>query len=145
MDTYPNPAAPVPPIRQLKTNRGLLKYILLSIITLGIYSIVFYYCVAEDVNAIASRYDGKKTMNYALLFFIFSWLTCGIGVLVWNHRISNRIGNELRRRNFDYTFGAGTYWGWGILGSFIIVGPFIYMYKLCASMNKLAESYNVYG
>lgn len=37
MDNTQNTAAqPVRPVGQLKTNRGLLKFILLSIITLGI-------------------------------------------------------------------------------------------------------------
>jgi len=30
------------PANQLKTNRGLLRFLLLSFITLGIYSLVFY-------------------------------------------------------------------------------------------------------
>lgn len=133
------------PARKLKTNRGLLKYILLSIITLGIYGIVVMSVVSTDINEIASRHDGKKTMHYCLLYFIFSWLTCGIVPLVWYHRISKRIGNELTRRGIDYHIGAGTFWGWGILGSFIVVGPFIYMHKLLKSMNLLAADYNVKG
>jgi len=36
----------------------------LSIITLGIYSIYFAATVGRDVNTIASKYDGKRTMNY---------------------------------------------------------------------------------
>ena len=118
------------PARQLKTNRSLLKYILLSIITLGIYGIVVMSNVSTDINTIASRYDGKKTMHYCLVLFIFSWLTLGIVPLVWNHKISDRIGAELTRRGIDYQFGAGTFWGWGILGSLILVGPFIYTHKL---------------
>ncbi len=133
------------PVGQLKTNKGLLKFILLSIITFGIYGIVVMSSVSSDINIIAGRYDGKRTMHYCLLVFVISWLTLGIGVLVWFHKISARIGNELRRRGIDYSFGAGTFWGWYFLGSLIIVGPFIYLYKLFKSMNKLAEHYNVYG
>ena len=36
------------PVRQLNTNRGLLKFILLSIITLGIYGLVVMSSVGED-------------------------------------------------------------------------------------------------
>ena len=32
-----------------------------------------------------------------------------------------------------------------ILGSLIIVGPFIYTHKLLTSMNKLSEDYNAKG
>lgn len=133
------------PVRQLKTNKGLVKYILLSLITFGIYPLVIMSSISSDINLIASRYDGKKTMHYCLLFFVFSWLTFGIAPIVWMHRLSNRIGNELSRRGIDYKFGAGTFWGWGVLGSFIVVGPFIYYHKLFKSMNLLCENYNING
>lgn len=133
------------PVRQLKTNKGLVKYILLSLITFGIYPLVIMSSISSDINLIASRYDGKKTMHYCLLVFVFSWLTFGIAPIVWIHRLSNRIGNELSRRGIDYKFGAGTYWGWGVLGSFIFVGPFIYYHKLFKSMNLLCENYNING
>lgn len=133
------------PIGQLKTNRGLLKFILLSMITFGIYGLVVMSVMSTDINTIASRYDGKKTMHYCLVMFIFSWLTFGIVPIVWFHKISDRIGNELARRNINYAFGAGSFWGWGVLGSLIFVGPFIYYHKMFKSMNLLAEHYNIYG
>lgn len=133
------------PVAQLNTNRGLVKYILLSLLTFGIYGIVAMSSVSSDINVIASRYDGKKTMHYCLLFFLVAGLTFGIGALVWYHRISNRIGDELNRRGISYSFGAGSYWGWGILGSFIVVGPLVYLHKLFKAMNLLSEHYNVNG
>lgn len=133
------------PVLQLKTNRGLLKFILLSLITFGIYALVFYSKVSTDINLIASRYDGKKTMHYCLLTFIVAPITLGIGAIVWAHRISNRIGNELSRRGIAYNFGASDFWLWNVLGSFIVVGPFIYLHKLCKSMNLLSSDYNVNG
>ncbi len=133
------------PAAKLKTNRSLLKFILLSIITLGIYAIVVMSNVSTSINTVASRYDGKKTMHYCLIFFIFTALTCGIATLVWYHRLSKRIGNELVRRGIDYKFGAGTFWGWNILGACIVVGPFIYTHKLLKSMNLLCADYNEKG
>ena len=137
--------APVAPVAPLNTNRGLLKFILLSIITFGIYGIVVMSSISRDINIIATRYDGKKTMHYCLVYFLFSWLTCGIVPLVWMHKLSARIGNELARRGYQYSFGASTFWLWGILGSYIIVGPFIYYHRLFKSMNMISESYNYYG
>ena len=87
----------------------------------------------------------KKTMHFCLLFFIVSWLTLGIGVLVWYHKISARIGRELARRNIGYSFGAGSYWGWNVLGTIIIVGPFVYLHKLLKAMNLLSEDFNING
>lgn len=132
-------------MNKLSTNRGLLKYILLSAITFGIYGLVVMSTISTDINTIASKYDGKKTMHYCLLVFIFSWLTLGIAPLVWFHRISARIGDELARRGIAYSFGAGSFWGWSILGAMIGVGPFIYYYKLFKAMNLLSMNYNING
>ena len=55
------------------------------------------------------------------------------------------MGAEVKRRGYDYKFGAGTYWLWSVLGSLIIVGPFVYLHKLMKCMNMINESYNYYG
>ncbi|PWL87652.1 MAG: hypothetical protein DBY14_05870 [Escherichia coli] len=136
-----NPA----PVAQLKTDRGLVKFILLSLVTLGIYSIVYYSCISSDINIIASRYDGKKTMHFCLMSFILTPITLGIYTLVWYHQLSNRIGAELKRRGIDFDFGAKDFWLWNILGSLIFVGPFIYVHKLCKAMNLLSEDFNMRG
>ena len=133
------------PVGQLKTNRGLLKYILLSIVTFGIYGIVLFSSISTDINIIAGRYDGKRTMHYCLLAFLVGWLTAGIGFLVWYHRISARIGGELKRRGIYYRFGAGTYWLWGVLGTLIAIGPLVYCHKLFKAMNMLSLHYNTHG
>ncbi len=41
--------------------------------------------------------------------------------------------------------GALSYWGWNVLGAWIVVGPFIYKYKLFKAMNLLSMHYNVNG
>jgi len=133
------------PAYKLKTNRGLFKFLFLSLITFGIYGIVVMSEVTEDINILAGRYDGKRTMSYCLMMFVFSWLTLGIAPLVWSHRMCTRIGGELARRGITYPFGAGTFWGWGFFGSLILVGPFIYTHKLLKSMNLLATHYNING
>ena len=133
------------PVRQLKTDRGLLKYILLSLITLGIYALVVNCHISSEINEVASRYDGKKTMHYALLFFLIAPITLGIGAIVWQHKISNRIGAELTRRGQNYAFSASTFWLWGVLGSLIVVGPFIYTHKFLKSMNLINADYNING
>lgn len=131
--------------RELLTcNRGLLKYIFFTIITLGIYHIVVFSKISNEINIVARR-DLRNTLHYCLLFFILSPITLGIMNLVWFHQLSNRIGRELRRRNIAYSFGAGHYWGWQILGSLIIIGPFIYIHQLMRSMNLLNDSFNTYG
>lgn len=127
----------------LRTNRGLFKYIFLSLITLGIYGLVVMCNVSSDINTIASSRDKKHTMNYLLIFFLLSWLTLDIAPIVWFHRISNRIGDQLSAKNLPYSFSAGTFWGWYIFGSLLFgVGPLVYMYKFFKAMNIIAADYN---
>ncbi|MBR3440014.1 MAG: DUF4234 domain-containing protein [Clostridia bacterium] len=133
------------PVRLLKTNRGTLKTILLTIITLGIYPLFLYHNLSEELNITASRYDGRKTMNFLLLFFIVGPITLGIGFLVWFHNFSARAGKELKRRGIDYSFGASSYWLWSVLGIIFIIGPFIYLHKLLKAINLINEDYNQKG
>ena len=133
------------PVRQLNTHRGLIKLILLTIITFGIYPLVFFSGISEDINLIASRFDGRKTMHYCLMAFIIGPLTLGIGFIVWFHNLSSRMGNELARRGIAYSFGASDYWLWNVLGRLIIIGPFVYLHKLARASVLLAEDYNIRG
>ena len=106
-----------------------------------------YACsnVSTSINTAASRYDGKHTMHFCLVTFLFSWLTFGILPLVWFSKISTRIGNELTRRGINYSFSAKHFWLWGFLGSIIIAGPFIYYHRLLTAMNLICEDYNRVG
>ena len=133
------------PVGQLKTNKGLLKTILLSLITFGIYSLVVMSAVSNDINIVASRYDGKKTMHFCLLTFIVAPITFGIAGIVWFHKISDRIGAELNRRGIEYSFSATDFWLWYVLGSLIVVGPFVYLHKMFKAVNKMNAHYNVNG
>lgn len=132
------PAQPIP------TKYSMAAMILLGIVTLGIYPLVKMCIMSVNINTIASKYDGKKTMFY-ILACLLGGVTFGIFILVWYTMFSGRIGNELQRRNLPYSFGAKDFWLWNILGAIIIVGPFIYLHKLCTSMRMLSEDYNARG
>ena len=136
---------PVIPMKQLKTDRGMVKIILLSLITFGIYGLICYGNMSNDLNVVASRYDGKKTMNYYLLVFIITPITLGIGAIVWMHKFCARLGDEARRRGIATDFGAKDYWLWNVIGALIIVGPFIFLHKLLKTMNEVNADYNARG
>ncbi len=133
------------PAMQLRTDRGLAKMILLSLITFGIYALVVESHIGEELNLIASRHDGRRTMHFCLIYFIFSWLTIGIAPIVWYHRTSDRMHGELVRRQIDYDFGATDFWLWCVLGSLIVIGPYVYIYKRMKAMNLINEDYNQKG
>ncbi len=131
--------------RYLKDNRSLVKYILLSLITLGIYSLVCFGNMSSEINITAGRYDGKKTMNFYLLFFLIGPITLGIGTIVWIHKFCSRLGAEAARRGTGVDFGAADFWLWNVLGSLIVVGPFIFTYKMFKAMNAVNADYNAKG
>lgn len=133
------------PVAPLRTQRGLLKYVLLGLVTFSIYDIWQMSEVGDSLNLLAFKRDGKHTMHYCLMFFLVGWVTLGIGWLVWYHRVSGRIGEEQAARGLPVTVTASTFWLWGVLGSLIAVGPFIYNYKLLHAMNDLSADYNVRG
>lgn len=129
----------------LNTGRSMLLFILLNFVTCGIYSIVFFSDIGRDINVVSSRRDGKNTMHFCLVYFLLGPLTCGIMYFVWFHSISSRIGDEARARGISTGFGAASFWLWYVLGSLIFVGPFIYLYQLCNTMNMVCSDYNRRG
>lgn len=132
------------PVYKCATNRAWWKMLLLGFITFGIYDICIWCKMSSDINIVASRYDGKRTMHYFEMSYLAPF-TLGIYMLVWFHQFSNRLGAELTRRRLDYQISAKTFWLWGILGSLILVGPFIYLHKVCKAVNLINEHYNTYG
>ncbi len=129
---------------QFAANRGLLKMILLGLVTFGIYDIVIWCKVVTELNVAASRYDGRRTMPYLAMIMLMP-CTLGIVSFVWYHNICDRIGNELRRRGMDYKFSASTFWLWNVLGAFILVGPLVFVHKFMKAMNMINSDFNVNG
>ena len=135
---------PSAPRIQLPVQRGLGKMFFLGLLTLGIYPVVIWSRIVTELNIAASRYDGKRTVSYFGACMLAP-VTLGIYAWVWMHNFCNRVGAELERRNIDYSFDASTFWLWGVLGSFILVGPFIFTHKLLKSMNLINEDFNLRG
>ena len=125
----------------LKTNRSMWKLMILNILTLGIYSILFFIPVSFDLDKAAPRADGSRTMNY-FVAYLLSFFTGGIVLVVWHYFLASRIEEALDEKKIAYGFTTGAFWVWYFLGSFILVGPFVYFHKLCNAMNLLCSSYN---
>lgn len=132
------------PVIQFATNRKLWKMIVFGLLTFGIYDIVIWCKMVTELNVAACRYDGKRTMPFFAMSYVMA-ITFGIGGLVWFHNFSARVGAEVDRRGYDYKFGAKTFWLWNVLGSLILVGPFIYLHKLLKAMNCINADFNANG
>lgn len=70
---------------KVKEDRSLVMYILLSIVTCGIYSYYFLYSIAQDANVVCAD-DGKKTSGLAA-FILLSIVTCGIYAWIWYYNL----------------------------------------------------------
>ena len=106
------------PKLQLPVKRKLWKMILFGILTAGIYPAVIWSRLVSEVNLVASRYDGERSMSFFGMLML-SPLTLGIHSLVWMHKLCRRIGTELQRRNINSTFGPRDFWLWNVLFGFL--------------------------
>ena len=138
--------APVPPpggysVTRLKTDRSLLAYILLSLVTCGIYSWYFLYTVARDVN-VACAGDGKQTAGL-LKLILLSFITCGIYSWVWYYSLGNRLAENAPRYGLHFQENGTTILLWMLLGSLLCgVGAFIAMHILIKNINTICGAYN---
>jgi hypothetical protein len=124
-------------------NRNYVLTIIFMIITLGIYGLYWIHKLAKDVNAVCGG-DGKKTRGL-LLFFLFSLITCGIYSCVWYFMLGDRLQDNAGRYGLSFKEGGGTILLWMLLGSLIIVGPFISIYIIIKNINAMAIAYNAKG
>lgn len=125
----------------LKTNRGLLGYILLSIITCGIYSYYFIYTVARDVN-VACAGDGKSTGGL-LKFILLSIITCGIYSWWWEYSLGNRLAENAPRYGMSFSENGTTVLMWILFGWLLCgIGPFIAMNIIIKNTNSICMAYN---
>lgn len=122
-------------------NRSLLKYILLSIVTCGIYSYFFIYQLAKDVNIICAG-DGKETAGL-VKFILLSIVTCGIYSFIWMYAIGNRLAQNAPRYGLNFTENGTTILMWYLFGILLCgIGPYIAMHIIIKNTNALATAYN---
>ncbi len=124
----------------VQTNRNFVMFLVLSIVTCGIYGIYFFYVLANDVNTICEG-DGETTTSYVVAFLL-SIITCGIYMWFWYYKLGNRLYNNAARYNTQIDESGTTVLLWMILGSFLAgIGIFIGQYFIINNTNKLAERY----
>lgn len=121
--------------------RSLLTLILLSIITCGIYGIIFWYNYSDDMNRICQG-DGKITQNY-IIVILLSFITCGIYYWIWLYGMGNRLSENAPRYGVNFQENGTTVLLWMILGSLLCgIGSFVAMHILIKNMNELGDRYN---
>ncbi len=125
--------------------RGLVKIVLLSMITFGIYGLVNACGIVKDLNNCRQGHgETKKSMNPVAVVFL-SVVTIGIVPIVWGHRLTKRMSNELEYRDISYSLKVWHYWVFGLLLVETVVCPIIYLHKLIKASNLINKHHNTYG
>ena len=139
---YQNPFNPPTP---LKTDRSFWMYLLLGVITCGIYDLVFMHYLVKDVNT-ACDGDGKHTTGF-LLMVLLSIITCGIYGFVWYYQLGNRLAENGRRYGYNVVETGTSVLLWMLLGSFLCgIGTFIAINIVITNTNVVCTGYNrTYG
>lgn len=122
-------------------HRDFLVMVLLTIITFGIYGIIFWYSYSDDMNKVCSG-DGKETKNY-LIVILLSIITCGIYYWIWVYHLGNRLRENAPRYGLTFNEDGTTILLWMLLGSLLCgLGTLYAQYLLVRNMNSIADSYN---
>ena len=120
--------------------KSLVKLILLSIVTLGIYGLWFLYAYIRDINILCEG-DGKDSMHFILVCLLSS-ITFGIYSAFWMYIQGDRLYNNAERYGLKFNESGTTIVLWYLAGSFIIVGPFFAWYFMINNQNEMIKVYN---
>ncbi|MBO7276569.1 MAG: DUF4234 domain-containing protein [Bacteroidales bacterium] len=126
----------------LKTDRNIWKFILYSILTIGIYPIVVFSQISNELNK--NLNDNKKIMEFWKIFLIalsISIILISIGqtngfigmiptllILGWHEKVYRKIKKELSRRFIEIP----TLFNIWILAFPFILGPLVVIISLFA-------------
>lgn len=139
---YAQQPAPAPMgYAPIKTDRGVIGWLLLSIVTCGIYSYYFLYCLARDINVMCQD-DGDSTPGLAE-FILLSFVTCGFYGLYWYYKIGNRLQANAPRYGLMFQENGTTVLMWQIVGALLCgLGPIFAMNIIIKNTNAMATAYN---
>ena len=79
--------------------RSIVTYIILTIVTCGIFGIYWFVCLTNDVNTVSGDINGTSGGVAVLL----SIVTCGIYGLYWAYKQGDKIDFAKRQRGVPST------------------------------------------
>ena len=127
-------------MKKIKQDRSLLIYLLLSLVTLGIYALYHYYTMIRDINVMLKD-DGKKTPQIYWLVLL-GILTLTLFPLFWHYELGNRLRNALQARGLPVSIGGGGQLALFFFGRQIFFLSWIAQYNLIYACNRLAAHHN---
>ena len=128
MQSAPAPyGAPMGPVGKIRSTWGVIG---LSLITLGIYSLYYYFATHEEMK----QHSGEGLGG--ALGLVLGLLTGGlVTAFVLPNEVGNLYARQGRARPVSATTGL-----WVLLGSFILVGPLVWLIKTNGALNAYWRS-----
>lgn len=127
--------------RMLKTDRNVIIYLLLTLVTCGIYSLFFFYHMIQDINT-ACEGDGQRTPGL-LAFILLGIVTCGIYDIYWYYKVANRLQQNAPRYNMFFTENGTSVLLWMLIGWLLCgIGPLVGLHIIMKNTNALCIAYN---
>ncbi|MCI9449048.1 MAG: DUF4234 domain-containing protein [Clostridiales bacterium] len=129
-------------MRRIQTDRNIVMYVLLNIITCGIYGYYFIYKLAEDVN-IMCKDDGQSTAGLGM-FILLSFITCGFYAYYWYYQIGNRLQANAPKYGISIPESGTTILLWCVVGMIVCgLGQYVAMHLIIKNTNAMATAYNM--
>lgn len=131
-------------IEQFATNRGIVKFFFLSLITFSIYGLVIMCKVTGELRKVREGHGKDKPLPFFAML-VLTPLTLGIVTLVWNHKMAKRLQEECEYRGIASPIKPWQFWVFAILLSELLFFPFYYQAKLFIASNQINAHHNKYG
>lgn len=130
---------------KLNEDRKMWKYILFGVLTLGIYCIIYWWYMIQDLNTACGymeRTDDDKSPNY-LIYMLLSVVTLGIYPHIWFYKQGNRVRTVGHAYGLEIEEKGSTYVLWNTLGQLLFfAGAFVSIYLFMHNVNKICHEYN---
>lgn len=132
-------------MNRVKEDRSFLVAIGLSIITCGIYGIIFYWQMFNDLNTVCrvkENDDSQNTPNY-IVYALLTLVTCGIYAWYWMYKQGNRIQRTGEKYGERIDENGTSMIMWCLLGGLVCgLGIIMAHYLLIKNINTLSKCYN---
>ena len=117
--------------------KNLALFIILSIVTLGIYPLFFWYKWTKDLNKLCAG-DDRDSANY-LLVVLLNIFSLGIYSPIWNYQMAERLYQKAGDYGVEIKHGGFFVMIWRFLP---LAGDLVSdIYKIIY-INKLIDGYN---
>ncbi|MDO4343810.1 MAG: DUF4234 domain-containing protein [Eubacteriales bacterium] len=119
---------------------NFLKFLLLTMVTFGIYAIITLYRFTNTVNELCEG-DEQESPNY-IIVVLLGIVTFGIYMQYWIYKQANRLLSAAPGYGCRVQESSTAILLWSTFGSYIVIGPAIAWYKMFQIINTLIRSYN---